>query len=168
MRDLFSHQFANSPLSDCRYRSGSTVANNSACNRADGRDCHFVECQDNLEFMRNLDDGQMKLVVTSPPYNLGKTKERRTSVDEYLEWQERVIRECVRVLHPNGSICWQVGNYVHRGEIIPLDALFYPIFKKTRAQTPKSDCMALRSRYALLEAIVRPVRNHQLVDRRVQ
>jgi DNA modification methylase len=80
--------------------------------------------------MRNLDDGQMKLVVTSPPYNLGKTKERRTSVDEYLEWQERVIRECVRVLHPNGSICWQVGNYVHRGEIIPLDALFYHVFEK--------------------------------------
>ena len=68
-----------------------------------------IECQDNLQFMRGLDDEQMKLVVTSPPYNLGKTKERRTSIYDYLRSQEEVIRECVRILHPEGSICWQVG-----------------------------------------------------------
>jgi len=29
-----------------------------------------------------------------------------------------------------GSICWEVGNYVHNGEIIPLDILLYDCFKE--------------------------------------
>jgi len=39
-----------------------------------------------------------------------------------------VIAECVRVLSDSGSICWQVGNYVDDGAIIPLDSLLYPVF----------------------------------------
>ena len=88
-----------------------------------------IRCEDNLEFMSTLDDGTFKLIVTSPPYNLGKTYERdRLSCNEYIDWQSRVIAECVRLLHDNGSICWQLGNYVQDGEIIPLDALLYPVF----------------------------------------
>ncbi len=49
-------------------------------------------------------------------------------MDDYLERQQKVIEECVRTLHHQGSICWQVGNYVSGGSIIPLDALLYPIF----------------------------------------
>jgi len=40
----------------------------------------------------------------------------------------KVISECVRVLSDTGSICWQVGNYVENGSIIPLDILLYPVF----------------------------------------
>ncbi len=89
-----------------------------------------LACGDNLDFMGNLPDGSVKLVVTSPPYNLGKNYETRISLDSYLETQQRVVAECVRVLHPRGSICWQVGNYVESGEIIPLDAVLYPVFRK--------------------------------------
>ena len=89
-----------------------------------------VECQDNLEFLRGLADESVKLVVTSPPYNLGKDYERRTPVSSYLEAQKAVIKECVRILHPKGSICWQVGNYVEDGEIIPLDVILYPVFRE--------------------------------------
>ncbi len=88
-----------------------------------------LACDDNLAFMRKLSDGTMKLIVTSPPYNLGKDYEARLSLDAYLVTQERVIAECVRVLHPQGSICWQVGNYVENGEIIPLDTVLYPVFR---------------------------------------
>ena len=88
-----------------------------------------LACEDNLSFMEKLRDGQMKLVVTSPPYNLGKDYESRTSLEDYLEAQSRVISECVRVLHPRGSICWQVGNYVSKGEIVPLDSVLYPVFQ---------------------------------------
>jgi adenine-specific DNA-methyltransferase len=49
-------------------------------------------------------------------------------LDEYLAQQRTVITECVRVLRADGSICWQVGNYVEDGEIIPLDIILYPIF----------------------------------------
>ena len=88
-----------------------------------------MACQDNLDFMQGLPDQHMKLVVTSPPYNIGKDYEAKTSLDAYLETQKRVVGECVRLLHPQGSICWQVGNFVHRGEITPLDAVLYPVFR---------------------------------------
>ena len=88
-------------------------------------------CEDNLELMARLENEnvQIKLIVTSPPYNLGKDYETRSSLDDYLESQAAVIQKCVRLLHPEGSICWQVGNYVDNGEVIPLDVLLYPIFR---------------------------------------
>lgn len=89
-----------------------------------------VECRDNLKFMEDLTDGSVKLIVTSPPYNIGKDYEQQMSVSSYLEAQRNVIAECVRVLDTNGSICWQVGNYVKDGAIIPLDAILYPLFQK--------------------------------------
>jgi adenine-specific DNA-methyltransferase len=88
-----------------------------------------LSCCDNLDFMRPLASRSMKLIVTSPPYNIGKSYERRTSLHAYVENQKRTIAECVRLLHPNGSLCWQVGNHVEDGEIFPLDAVLYPVFK---------------------------------------
>lgn len=90
----------------------------------------FLACEDNLTFMRPLKDGSMKLIVTSPPYNIGKKYEHRKPLDVYIENQAQVISECVRLLHPNGSLCWQVGNHVDQGEIYPLDTILYPIFKQ--------------------------------------
>jgi adenine-specific DNA-methyltransferase len=83
---------------------------------------------DCLDLMPQIPDGFVKLVVTSPPYNLGKPYESRLDLEEYLQQQREVIEQCVRVLHEHGSICWQVGNYVSNGEIIPLDVVLYPIF----------------------------------------
>ena len=89
-----------------------------------------IECRDNLDFLRTLTNSSVKLVVTSPPYNIGKEYEKRTSLASYLEAQAEVIAESVRVLHPRGSICWQVGNYVDKGEVVPLDIVLYDTFKK--------------------------------------
>lgn len=89
-----------------------------------------MKCQDNLEFMRALPDGAMKLIVTSPPYNIGKSYERRQSLDRYIQQQATVIAECVRLLDIMGSLCWQVGNHVNDGEVFPLDIVLYPIFKE--------------------------------------
>jgi DNA modification methylase len=69
------------------------------------------------------------LIVTSPPYNIGKTYERQVNLQQYLEWQAGIIEKLVGLLSPSGSLCWQVGNYVDAGEIFPLDMHFYPIFK---------------------------------------
>ena len=80
-------------------------------------------------FLGSLAAESMKLIVTSPPYNIGKGYETRAPLDVYVEAQRRVIAECVRLLHPHGSICWQVGNYVDNGEIIPLDSILYPVFR---------------------------------------
>lgn len=83
---------------------------------------------DCIDLLSQVPDGFVKLVVTSPPYNLGKPYESRLDIDEYLAQQRQVIEQCARVLNDRGSICWQVGNYVDNGVIIPLDIILYPIF----------------------------------------
>lgn len=88
-----------------------------------------IRCADNLTFMQELPTESIKLIVTSPPYNIGKAYEKRSSLDRYVQEQGVVISECVRLLAPNGSICWQVGNHVQDGEIFPLDTVLYPLFK---------------------------------------
>ncbi len=88
-----------------------------------------IACADNLAFMRPMRAKSVQLIVTSPPYNIGKEYERRYGLDEYVRAQERVISECVRLLAPNGSICWQVGNHIQDGEVFPLDVVLYPLFK---------------------------------------
>jgi adenine-specific DNA-methyltransferase len=70
-------------------------------------------------------------VVTSPPYNLGKSYEKKQSLENYIAAQTRIIRECHRVLADTGSICWQVGNFVDKrgvSSIVPLDIALYPTF----------------------------------------
>jgi adenine-specific DNA-methyltransferase len=88
-----------------------------------------MECQDNLAFMRTLKTASMNLIVTSPPYNIGKKYEKRSPLNAYVQEQMKVISECVRVLNLQGSLCWQVGNHVDNGEIVPLDTVLYPVFK---------------------------------------
>ncbi len=74
------------------------------------------------------------LVVTSPPYNIGKEYEKKVALEKYMEWQERIIKKIYVRLKDTGSICWQVGNYVDNGAIIPLDFEFAPIFKELNMQ----------------------------------
>jgi adenine-specific DNA-methyltransferase len=83
-------------------------------------------CED---FLPTLPTESIQLVVTSPPYNIGKAYERRQPLKAYLNDQANVIAEVVRTTKQGGSICWQVGNHVDNGEVFPLDALLYPIFK---------------------------------------
>ncbi|AFZ37858.1 DNA methylase N-4/N-6 domain protein [Stanieria cyanosphaera PCC 7437] len=82
------------------------------------------------DLLLTLPDHSITLVVTSPPYNLGKNYEKRISIENYLQQQEPIIEQLARVLKSNGSICWQVGNYVEKGEVFPLDIFYYQIFKK--------------------------------------
>ncbi|MDR0352209.1 MAG: site-specific DNA-methyltransferase [Opitutaceae bacterium] len=83
---------------------------------------------DCLELLATIPSGAIRLVVTSPPYNIGKSYEARTSLKRYLDWQRRVVREAARCLRDGGSLCWQVGNFVENGEIVPLDIVMFPLF----------------------------------------
>lgn len=85
---------------------------------------------DALSFLRTIPSKTVKLIVSSPPYNLGKQYETRVELESYLNTQETVIAELVRILREDGSICWQVGNYVCDGEVFPLDIFYYDLFKK--------------------------------------
>lgn len=84
---------------------------------------------DTLNQLIKIEDEKFDLTITSPPYNIGKEYETKTSIEKYLNFQKKVISELVRVTSNKGSICWQVGNYVEKGEIFPLDIFYYQIFK---------------------------------------
>lgn len=84
---------------------------------------------DCLTLMRSLPDGSVDLVVSSPPYNLGKEYESKVALEHYVAEQTEVLRECSRVLSDKGSIFWQVGSFADRGVLIPLDIRFFPVLE---------------------------------------
>lgn len=80
-------------------------------------------------FLDSLDNKEIfDLIVTSPPYNIGKSYESKIRLNEYIEWQRRIISKIIIRLKKSGSICWQIGNYVDKGSIIPIDIILFPIF----------------------------------------
>lgn len=83
------------------------------------------QCQ---RVLRKIKDESVNLVLTSPPYNLGKAYEECQTVEEYLEQYKPIAADLVRVLHARGSLCFQIGNHISDGEVVPLDILFYNLF----------------------------------------
>jgi len=84
---------------------------------------------DVTDLLRDLPDSCVDLVVSSPPYNLGKEYEARKALGNYLKEQTDILSECVRVLKPSGSLFWQVGAFSDDGILIPLDIRFFPILE---------------------------------------
>ena len=77
--------------------------------------CHSAER------MTELPDCSMQLMVTSPPYNVGKEYDTDLSLDDYLAFLRRVWKETWRVLVPGGRMCINVAN-LGRKPYIPLHA----------------------------------------------
>jgi len=91
------------------------------------KSCKIIN-DDRLKLLNKLKDNSVQLIITSPPYNIGKSYEIKKPLNDYLEEQKKTLIECVRVLKNKGSICWQVGNFIKKKtEIIPLDILIYNI-----------------------------------------
>ncbi|MEM1698900.1 MAG: site-specific DNA-methyltransferase, partial [Sulfolobales archaeon] len=76
---------------------------------------------DAREVLRKLPDRCVHLVVTSPPYNVGKEYDEDLTLGEYLDFIEEVMREVYRVLVWGGRICFNVAN-LGRKPYIPLHA----------------------------------------------
>ena len=93
------------------------------------KNCKIIN-GDRLALLNKYKDRSVQLIITSPPYNIGKSYEIKKPLDEYLEDQKKTLIECVRILKEKGSICWQVGNFVKKSEIIPLDIPIYNICEK--------------------------------------
>ena len=73
------------------------------------------------EEMKELPDCSVHLMVTSPPYNVGKEYDNDLTLEEYLAFLMRVWKETYRVLVPGGRACINVAN-VGRKPYIPLHA----------------------------------------------
>jgi site-specific DNA-methyltransferase (adenine-specific) len=71
--------------------------------------------------MRELPDNSVSLMVTSPPYNVGKDYDKDLALDEYLAFLKRVLQETFRVLAPGGRVAFNVAN-LGRKPYIPLNS----------------------------------------------
>ena len=90
---------------------------------------HFINqviCGDCVEVMRGIPDKSVDLVLTSPPYNIGKEYESKKEIGLYLSDMENKISSCIRI---SDCIVVQVGNIINDGEVFPIDILLYPVFK---------------------------------------
>ena len=114
-----------------------------------------LACQDNLAFMAALPDGQFKLIVTSPPYNIGKDYESKTSLKAWLDGQKQVIAECVRLLHPQGSHLLAGGQLCQEGRDHSLGRRALSAFRRARPQAAQPNRLALWPRPALRQAPLR-------------
>ena len=86
---------------------------------------------DCLEGLRALEDESVDLIITSPPYNLGKSHhtgnnhfKAYTDYDDdmpeelYQKWQVEILNECYRVLKKDGSLWYNHKNRIRNGEQI--------------------------------------------------
>jgi adenine-specific DNA-methyltransferase len=111
-----------------RHKEKETAFSEDAADYSTGKTVHYrIIHGDNRNFLKEMAVASAQLIVTSPPYNIGKVYEkgRRIGLDDYLSEQLEVIGR------PGGSICWQIGNHIApNGEVIPLDLELYSIFRK--------------------------------------
>jgi len=87
-------------------------------NRIDSKNINKVFCKSS-ESMSELPDNSVHLMVTSPPYNVGKVYDNNLSLKEYRELLKRVFKETHRVLVPGGRACINIAN-LGRKPYIPL------------------------------------------------
>jgi adenine-specific DNA-methyltransferase len=80
--------------------------------------------------LADLPKQSVDLIVTSPPYCIGKEYDKSVNTAYFVELHEAVIPELLRVLMPGGSICWQTGYHVKDGVLTPLDWLVHGVFQK--------------------------------------
>ena len=87
---------------------------------------HNGDC---IELLKNLPDESVDLVVTSPPYCIGKAYEDpHDDIQTFRKQHTDIFQELYRVVKPGGSICWQVGYHISDKCVIPLDYIVYEIF----------------------------------------
>lgn len=89
-----------------------------------------LENADCAEVLSKLRPNSVDLVVTSPPYFIGKAYDRSRSHADFKKEINRIIRPLSRVLKPGGSLCWQVGYHVDDQTIMPLDWLIHEVMSK--------------------------------------
>lgn len=100
---------------------------------------------DCLDLLKTLPDESVDLVVTSPPYCIGKAYEDpHDDIQTFKKQHEAIFSDMYRVVKTGGSICWQTGYHVSDKCVIPLDYIVYDLFTSMSASlTPP---LVLRNR----------------------
>lgn len=107
---------------------------------ADGSRRAAILHNDCNDLLAAIPDNAASLVVTSPPYCMGKEYEPGNTIDDFVAAHERVLPQVARLIKEGGSVCWQTGYHVSKNELMPLDYLVLDIVR--RLQLP----LTLRNR----------------------
>lgn len=83
---------------------------------------------DCLKLLKKIPNRSIDLIVSSPPYFMGKEYDRSLSVDDFKAAHKLMAPEFARILKPGGSLCWQVGFHVQNKTVLPLEYPVYDIF----------------------------------------
>lgn len=87
----------------------------------------WINC-DCFDLFASIPKKSANLILTSPPYGVGKEYEEKGS---NLHFLEKVIKELARIVRDDGVVCWQVGTYIMEdGSLLPLDLVTDPIFRE--------------------------------------
>jgi len=78
----------------------------------------FCKTSENME---ELPDNSVHLMVTSPPYNVGKDYDKNLTLQEYRQFLKQIWKEVYRTLVPGGRACINIAN-LGRKPYIPLHA----------------------------------------------
>jgi adenine-specific DNA-methyltransferase len=78
-----------------------------------------------------MPENSVDLIVTSPPYCMGKAYEKNNDLSSFISSHDRILPMAIRVLKPGGSLCWQVGFHVKDSIATPLDFLVYQAVLKS-------------------------------------
>lgn len=112
-----------------------TIRKNKSINQQKNKEkiAQYLHGDANKKLDELIDQGKkFKLIMTSPPYNMDKEYEKSLSLITYKKEIESIIKKLVHLLDENGSLCWQVGNYINKKtkEVIPLDIFYHDLFQK--------------------------------------
>ena len=86
---------------------------------------------DCFKLLKKIDSNSVDLVVTSPPYCMGKSYEDpKDDLITFTKQHLRLIPEVYRILNPGGSMCWQIGYHVKNSTVLPLDYIINDIINR--------------------------------------
>ena len=84
------------------------------------------DCQ---QLLKELPEESVDLVVTSPPYCMGKAYEDpHDDIETFKDQHIKIFHNLYRSVKVGGSICWQVGYHVSNQCVVPLDCVIYDLF----------------------------------------
>lgn len=102
---------------------------------------------DSYDFLKKCENESIDLIITSPPYCMGKEYEKLSDdINSFILNHEKILPEIVRVLKKGGSVCWQVGYHVKDAAIVPLDILVYNIISDINKNLDMQSQIILRNR----------------------
>lgn len=100
---------------------------------------------DCANFLHKLPDNSVDLVVTSPPYCIGKAYEDpHNDIETFRTQHVKIFNDLYRIVKPGGSICWEVGYHISEKCVVPLDYIVYEIL--TTKSQEKEYPLVLRNR----------------------